>query len=196
MTGNLALPTGRRGQAYAAAGLLVLVALVWCAGIGPLLDWYGDRMEAIERQQDMVDHLSALATRLPALEKQLAAGAHDSAEAERITDARAGADLQQHPEAMAATAGAHLSSVEFLQPEQATGYRRISLRVSISARWPVVISLLAAIEMAAPDLLVDDLHVRAIGTDGNPTPSAEVTCVIVMLRTAPASQDATPRAPA
>ncbi len=46
----------------------------------------------------------------------------------------------------------------------------------------MLISLLAAIEEAAPPLFIEDLHLRALGGDGNPTPNADVTFVVVTLR--------------
>jgi general secretion pathway protein M len=196
MNGSFTLPTGRRGQAIAAAGLFALVIAAWFGLVAPLADWYAERGAAIDQKRVLLAHLSALALRLPALERQLATSADGkTAEIEGATDARAGADLQQQIEGMTEAAGAHLASTEFLQPEQADGYRRIQLRVSLSTRWPVLISLMAAIETASRPLLVDDFHVRAIGSEGDPTPAAEATFVVIMLRATPVRQTAPPLAP-
>lgn len=185
---GMALPTGRRGQAFALAGLAALVLLLWLGLVAPLAGWYAARADAIDRQSAVVAHLSVLASRLGGLEQRLAASAHPNAGAGPATDARAGADLQQQIEGMAGTAGAHLGSVEFLPPEQADGYQRIPLRVSLSARWPALIALLAAIETASPPLLLDDLHVRAAGSEGDPAPGAEASFVVILLRVPPARQ--------
>jgi general secretion pathway protein M len=190
---GMSLPTGRRGQAFAAAALFALVFLLWLSLVSPLAGWYAERGEEIDRQQALLEHQSALAARLPALEKQRAASEEDSAaDTQGATDARAGADLQQRIEGMAEAAGAHLASVEFLPPEQVGGYRRIQLRVSISTRWPVLVALMAAVETASPPLLIDDLHVRSAGSEGDPAPAAEASFVVEMLRTVPVHQAEAP----
>jgi general secretion pathway protein M len=189
---SIALPTGRRGQIYAVGALVVLLLMLWLGVVAPLLGWYAARTDAIARQRMVTEHLATLVARLPALEAQARREAGHSPDIEGATDARAGADLQQQLEAMAAQAGAHLSRVEFLQTEPAEGYRRIQLRIDVTDRYPVLIGLLSAIEQASPPLFVDDLHLRAAGSEGDPTPHAEMTFVVVMLRAAPAP---TPRTP-
>jgi general secretion pathway protein M len=183
---GISLPAGRKGQALAFAMLVSLLLLLYLGLVSPLADWYAQRGEEIDRQQAQLEHLSAVAAHLPALETQRAANAADNAaDVQGATDARAGADLQQRIEGMAGAAGAHLASVEFLPPEQADGYRRIPLRVSISTRWPVLVALMAAIETASPPLLIDDFHVRSAGSEGDPTPSADASFVVIILRTVP-----------
>ncbi len=188
---SLALPTGRRGQLYALAGLAVALLLVWRAAAAPLLDWYAARQDAIVQQRALAAHLSTLVLRLPALEARARREAGQAHAAQDATDARAGADLQQQIEAMAAQAGTHIARAEFLPPEPAEGYRRIMLRITLTDRYPALIALLAAIEQADAPLFVDDLRLHAASGDGNPTPGAEMSFVVTMLRAAPA-----PRAPA
>ena len=45
--------------------------------------------------------------------------------------------------------------------EPRSAYRRIGLRVTTAAQWPVLIELLHAIEQGSPRMLVDDLQLRA-----------------------------------
>ena len=179
-----ALPTGRQGQIAALGGLFVLIVLVWFAVIAPLAGWYADRSDDIDRQRTLLAHLSALAARLPAVEAEFAHAKGRAATVEEATDARAGADLQQQIEAMAAPSGVTLSSVEFLASEPANGYRRIPLRITFTARWPALIALMQAVETASPSLIMDDLHVRVSAGEGNPTPTAEVNLVVTTLRAA------------
>ncbi len=184
------LPTGRRGQVYAVAGLAAVLLLLWQGLIAPLAGWYAARSDAIMQKRELAAHLQTLVAQLPVLEARAEHAAGQPRDASGATDARAGADLQQQIEAMAAQAGAHLASVEFLQPEAADGYKRIALRISLTGRYPVLIGLLAAIEQAAPPLFVDDLQLRATGGEGDPAPNAELTFVAITLRAA------APRAPA
>lgn len=189
---SAALPTGRRGQVFAVGGLVVVAAMVWLGMIAPLLGWYAGQAEAIVQQRVLAEHLAALVEQLPALQAQAATAAGHNRNIEDVTDARAGADLQQKLEAMAVKTGAHIASIEFLQPESVGGYRRIELRIHLTDHYPVLIALLAAIEQAAPQLFIDDLHLRATGSEGDPTPSAELTFVVVMLRANPAPASLAP----
>ncbi len=127
--GPVALPTGRRGQIVAVAGLAAIVLLLWLGLAAPVLGWYTARADAISQQRTQLDHLKLLVARLPALEaraRDASRHAHDPAGA---SDAQAGADLQQQIAAKADKTGAHLASVEFLEPETVDGYRQIKLRI-------------------------------------------------------------------
>ena len=77
------------------------------------------------------------------------------------SDAIAAAALQGRLQEMAARAGAPLSSAEALPGEAAGAWRRIGVRVSVSAPWPAVVRLLQAVGAASPRMLVDDLQLRA-----------------------------------
>jgi general secretion pathway protein M len=51
--------------------------------------------------------------------------------------------------------------METLPAEARGGYRRIGLRVSMSAPWPVLIDLLRSAGQQQPRMLVDDVQFRA-----------------------------------
>jgi len=130
----------------------------------PLADWHTARNEAIERQRALAARMEALAASLPALRQRaasLAAGPAPQALLEGASDAVAGAALQEQVQAMAVEAGSPLTSAEALPAEPAGAYRRISLRVALSAPYPVLVHLLGAIADATPRMLVDDLQVQA-----------------------------------
>ncbi len=189
---NTTLPTGRRGQIFAVAGLAIVLIMLWLGVVAPLLDWHAARADAIGQQRVLTEHLAALAARLPVLEVQARRDAGHAQSAEDATDARAGADLQQQIEAMAAKAGAHLSQVEFLQPEPADGYRLIQIRITLTDHYPVLISLIAAMGQSIPPLFIDDLHLRTDDSEDSPTPKAEMTFVVIMPRTVPAPASRAP----
>jgi len=161
---EMVLPTGRRGQVLAVAIATVALLALWFGVAMPLVGWHAARGEAIERQRALAVRMEALAASLPALRQRaasLAAGPAPQALLEGASDAVAGAALQEQVQAMAVEAGSPLTSAEALPAEPAGAYRRISLRVALSAPYPVLVHLLAAIADATPRMLVDDLQVQA-----------------------------------
>ncbi len=89
-----------------------------------------------------------------------AGGAGETTLLEGDSDSVASAALQEMLQAMFAQAGIQLNSVETLPGEEAGAYRRIRLRVSFNASWPLLMALLKDIELARPALLVDELQVQ------------------------------------
>lgn len=159
---NLALPDGPRGRALAAGLTLALVGALWFGVAAPLIGWYHDRAEELSQRRLLLAHMQALVQTLPDLERQ-PGGAHATPAAllPGTTDALAAAAMQSAVQAMAAASGAELASMETLPAEARGGYRRIGLRVSLSASWPVLVELLHTAGQQQPRMLVDDLLFRA-----------------------------------
>ncbi len=169
-----ALPDGRRGQLLALLLTLAVVASVWAAVVAPLIAWQADQRERLEQRRALAGRMAALATTLPALQAQAATrnatGPAPSAVLAGDTDAVAGAALQQLVQQIANVAGTSPSSVEVLPAEIVGGYRRIGLRVALSAQWPVLVQLLRSIEQATPPMLVDDLRVHGSSLQNSALP--------------------------
>ena len=161
---GLRLPVGRAGQGLAVL-LLLLLALVWTAAAAPLLDWHADRAAALQSRRILAGRMALLAAALPELQRQAATAGAPVAVAvlEGGTDAVAGAELQQKVQDMAAAAGATLSSAELLPAEPAGSYRRVRLRITLRAPWPVLVALLDAVAGARPGMTVDDVQVHGTG---------------------------------
>jgi hypothetical protein len=170
------LPTGRRGQALAVAILLILLLAVWQGAVAPLIALYDDQGDELEMSRQRVAMMTRLSQELPKLrdEAKAVAGAgtpQKSLVVEGANDALASASLQDQLRGMAAGAGTTLVSVENLPPDTAPGaYHRIGLKISLNAHWPVLISLLKAIEESNPPLLVDDVQIH-----GSPLPTLNQT---------------------
>ncbi len=172
---SLDLPTGRNGRVLAVLIALLALALLWLAVAGPLVGWHEERRDALEQRQALAARMALLVQRLPALRAQaqamtvsgqLGAGAL----IEGSSDAVASAAIQEKVAAMAASLGFSLSSTETLAGTREGEYRRVGVRVSLDAAFPVVVQLLQSIETAQPSLLVDDLQVhgtRLIGQSDN-----------------------------
>ena len=162
--GNLPLPTGRAGQAIAVALLLLVAALAWSSVAAPLFDLYASGADSLAQRATLARRMAQAAADLPALQQassqSVAAGPPPAALVGGASDAVAGATLQQLVQDMAARAGATLSSSETLPAEPAGTYRRIAVRVALSAPWPVLVGLLRSIAEASPGMLVDDLQLH------------------------------------
>jgi general secretion pathway protein M len=183
------LPSGPRGRALA-AGLCVLVAATaWVAVVSPLMAWYADGGIRLERDEVLLGRMASLADAVPALRRQAAqtpaAVAPQAALLAGATDAIAGAALQERVAAMAAQAGATLSSTEALPGEAAGAYRRIRLHVALTAPWPQLVHLIEAIEMAPTGMLLNDLQLRSPPVaPGTPAPPLDAGFTVIAFRSA------------
>lgn len=157
-----ALPEGRRGQILAIALTLTLLATLWFGLAAPVIGWYHERAQELAQRQSLLRHMQVLAETLPSLEHAPTAGqASPPALLPGTTDALAAAAMQNTVQAMATTVGVELTSMETLPAEARGRYRRIGLRVSLNAPWPVLIELVRAAGEGQPGMLVDDLQLRS-----------------------------------
>ncbi|MCB8883161.1 hypothetical protein ACELLULO517_23130 [Acidisoma cellulosilytica] len=143
----------------------VLFAL-WAGIVAPLVFWYGTRSDEIEQRALRIDRMIHLTQGIPALLAQAAnARSHQSALRSDLlpasSDAVAAAALQQTLQVEANDVSAPLSSIETLAVEPRGKYRRIALRVTLSATWPQFLHLLQALEQGTPRVLIDDLQLSA-----------------------------------
>lgn len=161
----VSLPSGARGRALAVVVTGVLALLLWLVALQPLLDSYTATDDALSQRRSLAGRMGDLVDTLPQLRRAAAAMATQAAPAaatvDGATDAVAGAALQGLLETMASDAGAHLTSSEALPSEAAGAYRRLGLRVSVDAKWSVLIALMQAVERATPRMFIDDLQLHA-----------------------------------
>jgi general secretion pathway protein M len=157
-----ALPDGPRGRILAAGLTVALLGALWFGITMPLIGWYQARAEELAQRRAVLVHMQALVEMLPDLGRQ-SGGVRPAPNAllPGPTDALAAAAMQSAVQAMAAASGADLASMETLPAEARGGYRRIGLRVSLSAPWPVLIDLLRSAGQQQPRMLVDDVQFRA-----------------------------------
>jgi general secretion pathway protein M len=157
-----ALPDGLRGQILAVALTLTVLAALWFGAAAPLIAWYRDSADELAQHRTLLLHMQQVSAALPVLEHQ-SADMHPAPVAllSGTTDALAAAVMQNAVQGMASAAGAELTSMETLPADTRGAYRRIGLRVSLSAPWPILIELLRAAGRAQPRMLIDDLQVRA-----------------------------------
>jgi general secretion pathway protein M len=184
-----ALPSGPRGRALAAGLCVLVVAIAWLAVVSPLVAWYAEGGIRLERDEVLLGRMESLADAVPALRRQAtqapAAQAPQAALLAGATDAIAGAALQERVSAMAAQAGATLSSTEALPGEADGAYRRISLHVALTAPWPQLVHLIEAIETSPTGMLLNDLQLRSPpAVPGGPAPPLDAGFTVIAFRAA------------
>jgi general secretion pathway protein M len=159
---RLSLPAGRTGQSLALGLPILTIAVLWLGVAMPLIEWHGDRTASLIRLSALADRMEVLAAAVPALREQAEAtsGTGEPALLDGDSDSTASASLQERLQAMFLQAGVQLNSVETVPGEEAGTFRRIRLRVSFNASWPVLVALLKDLQLATPMLLVDELQVQ------------------------------------
>jgi general secretion pathway protein M len=187
------LPNGRRGQLLAIALTLTVAAAIWTGVVAPLFGWHAEQTQRLEQRRALARKMAEVAEALPALQTRAArdeaAGPEPSAVLDGDTDAIAGATLQLLVQQMATGAGTSLSSVEVMPAESIDHYRRIGLRVALSAPWPMLAHLLVSIEQASPRMLVDDLRLHGSPMRNVALPM-DASFTVLAFRDAKASRDA------
>jgi general secretion pathway protein M len=155
------LPDGRRGQALALALTVIAIAVLWLCTAAPLIGWYDARAEYLAQQEQRAQRMQALSQEIPALRRAVSAAGVQS-DGDQIllqggTDVIAGANLQSMLQNLATTAGTTIDSAALLPAQPSGTLRRISMQVSVTTTWPVLIALLEAIGTSHPYLIVDQI---------------------------------------
>jgi general secretion pathway protein M len=159
------LPEGWRGRILALLLTVVVIAAFWASIVQPLMSWYAERADELDRQNILVGHMADLAATVPILRQQvqrLGASSSASAAIDSPSDAMAGATLQGLVQDAVARAGARLNSIEILPVLQRGEWRRIGLRLSMTASLPDLTALLQMIQHGRVTMLLDDMQLHAI----------------------------------
>jgi general secretion pathway protein M len=192
----LALPEGPRGRALALAMTAIALALVWLGVAQPVLDSYAESADELERRAALAQRMSDLAASLPELQRaaqsQTTEAAPAAATLEGTSDAVAAASLQGLLEGMANSVSAHITSAEALPAEQVGAYRRISLRLTVGATWPVLIRMLQLVDRATPRMFIDELQIHAQpAAEKLREPPLDISLVVLSFRSAAADPKGT-----
>jgi general secretion pathway protein M len=171
------LPTGRRGQIVALGVALITVMALWLIVISPLIGFYSDRADRLEKQQSVLTRMEGLVAQRQELMEQ-AANLGDTGPAKgNLLDGSsipvATAALQGMVQDIASTSGATLASVESLPGETGNGYRRVGVKLSLSASWPVLTHFLEALQESDTPMAIDDLQIHS-GGETPKTPDLQV----------------------
>lgn len=184
----LILPDGRRGQALALALTIIAIGGLWLCTAAPLIGWYDARAEHLAQQEQLAQRMQALSQEIPALRRAVGAAGLQSDRDQILlqggTDVIAGANLQSMLQGLATTAGTTIDSAALLPAQQSGALRRISMQVSVTTTWPVLIALLEAIGTAHPDLIVDQISLtNALQAEPSIEPALAANFTVTGFRT-------------
>ncbi len=141
------LPEGPTGRSLALAIAVLAVVLVYFAVVSPVMAFYQDRADDLERRAGMAQRYAALAHDLPALraaDKRWRDKVGGELLLDGDSDAVASASLQAAMKSLVEDAGARLLSAEVLPATAEGNFRRVGLRVVISGDLKLVTAVLRA----------------------------------------------------
>lgn len=171
------LPTGRRGQMVAVGVALVAIMALWLIVISPLIGFYSDRADQLEKQQAVVHRMERLVAQRQSLMEQAASIGEGVPTKGNVLDGSsipvATAALQGLVRDISNTSGATLASVESLPGETGTGYRRVGVKLALTASWPVLMHFLEALQESDTPMAIDDLQIHSGGETAK-TPDQQV----------------------
>jgi general secretion pathway protein M len=167
------LPTGRRGQVTALGVAFVALMALWLVIVSPLIDFFSGRADRLAEQQLVVHRMEQLvASRAALVERAGELGDATPAKGDLLDGSSipvATAALQGLVQENASTAGATLTSVESLPGETGTGYRRVGVKLALSAPWPVLIHFVQSLQESDTPMAIDDLQIHSTAEPAKPT---------------------------
>jgi general secretion pathway protein M len=183
-----ALPSDWRGRVLALAIAALPLFFLWFAVVAPLADWYAGRADRLVQRIRVLQRMEQVAAGLPALKARASETVDAASPALRTldgaSDALAAAALQNRLQDMVSSAGAILTSVEILEAGAAGDYRRIGLKLSLSASWPVLVQVLQAVEQSPLPMVVDGMQIRAASSRANEAKLLDTSFTVAAFRLA------------
>jgi general secretion pathway protein M len=160
---NPALPPWL-SRATALALLFGLILLAYAVVIAPLVAGYRQSEGAVAEARELLAGYRTVAARRDQLEAQLAALADRQDDSglylAGATDALAAAALQDDVKGAIEAGGGNLRSIQILTAEDEEGFRRVGVRVQLTATVSDLLRILHGIEAGRPFLFVDALEVN------------------------------------
>ena len=136
---------------------------VYLFAVVPIVAGYAETDAAVAQAAELLDRYRRVAAARPALQERLDALKSRQSEIGTYltgeTDALAGAELQELVNATVARGGGALRSVQILPVKADGGFRRIGVRVQMTATIAQVLSVLHGLEAGSTLLFVDNLEV-------------------------------------
>jgi general secretion pathway protein M len=161
---RLSLPEGRVGQALAIGISAAAVLAVSLGVIAPAVGWYQQRQARLSLAQQEIAHITHALPLIPLYRQEIIAS--EAGSRTRLTllagdsDAIAGADLQSEIASLTSATNATLVSTAILSVQPAGALRGVTLEVNLTATWPQLIALLAAINTARPRIILSNLTIE------------------------------------
>jgi hypothetical protein len=147
-----------------ALGLLgCVLAAFYVLIIRPVWSIYAENREAIAQQEELLTRYQRFAAARPELERRLRELRARNAEGEGYlagdNETLVAAQLQSRVRNLAQASGARLTSTQVLSGVDDSGFRRIGIRVTMTADTPQVQKTFYALEKDRPYLFLDNIDV-------------------------------------
>jgi general secretion pathway protein M len=153
------------GRVAAVLLLLLVVGATYILILEPIVLGYRQIDRQIEETREQLVHYQRLAAMRPALEHQMKQSTAGATTASYYlsggTDAVTAADLQKRVNALVQERGGSLRSIQPMPGTNEQGFRRITLRVQMTATNEVLFEILYALEAGIPILFIDNLDIRS-----------------------------------
>jgi hypothetical protein len=167
---------------------MLALAALWLGVAMPLTDRNTERAAEKDQRAVLLGRMEALIATRASLAEQAkavaAAGVGENSLLDGDSDSVASAALQELLQARFMQAGVQLNSVETLPGDDSGTYRRVRLRISFNASWPVLMAMLKEFEVARPALLIDELSVQpALHRISTAPGTFDVACSVYGFRT-------------
>lgn len=160
---NPALPPWL-SRATALALLFGLILLAYAVVVAPLVAGYRQSERAVAEAGELLAGYRSVAARRDQLEAQLEALADRQDDSglylAGATDALAAAALQDDVKGAIEAGGGNLRSIQILPAEDEEGFRRVGVRVQLTATVNDLLRILHGIEAGRPFLFVDALEIN------------------------------------
>lgn len=145
--------------------LIVFLAAAYTFVLEPVVVGYRETDRQIEEVREQVSRYQRLAAMRPALEDQMRQSpAEASSEGYYLsggTDALAAAALQDQVNALVQGKGGSLRSIQPMPGIDEQGFRRITLRVQMTATNEALFEILYALEAGTPILFIENLDIQS-----------------------------------
>lgn len=145
--------------------LIVTITVAYVFLLEPVIAGYGRTDQEIEETREQLSHFQRLAAMRPALARQM-----EQSEAQQTsqgyylsggTDALAAAGLQDRVNALVERNGGALRSIQPMPGTDEEGFRRITLRVQMTATVESLFEILYGLEAGKPVLFVENLDIQS-----------------------------------
>lgn len=158
--------TPRLSRLLALALLVVVIAVPYLAVVRPYLETLAANRETIREQAALRDRYLGLAANDAALDERLAdlgdeTDGGESAYLEGASEALVAADLQNRVKTVVQDNGGVLNSTQILDPTSESGFRRLTVRVRMSASTEALYKILYDFEAQRPFLFIDNIDINA-----------------------------------
>jgi hypothetical protein len=167
------------------AALLILIAIVAAAYlllIAPLLADYEETRLAMSRAQDLLAHFNRLRVVEAELGKQVAElRQRQSSRGLFLTkgsDAHAAVEIQDRVKRLVEQNGGAVRSVQVMPGQSDAGFRRVTVRIQMTATTPLLYRTVYRVEAEKPALLVDNLNIQGASFWRNNDKAADPTLAV------------------